>query len=113
MKKLFLLLLLTLIVACSGSTSFVEDATAADWIWGIEELSSGSVRVWLRHDNLAGYCSADPELAKEIKDYIGEFVLIHYESTRWTNEGCARLPTGVDTSTPIFKITDIEPLPGE
>jgi hypothetical protein len=79
-------------------------------------MRSGAVRAWLAHDDIAGYCTGDPELVKRIKEYNGERVRLTYRRQKWSDEespnffgteGCTSLLSG-GTSTAIFKIVDIE-----
>ncbi len=116
----FFLLLIGLVAIFSNPVSSrVARAEAVDWVWGVEELESGAARIWLRYDDIAGYCTADPQLTNLAKDAAGERVKITFESVRWRSEedkratGCSRLMTGSESSTPIFKLTGIEILGGE
>lgn len=118
MKKLLWVLLLVVLAGCvpaDQTGSFVVRAEAVDWVWGVEELGSGAARIWLRHDDIAGYCTADPTLAAIAKDTAGEMVKITFEQIRWRDDesgytsGCSRLSSG-ESSTPIFKLTAIERL---
>jgi hypothetical protein len=118
MKKLFLILVLgVLISACYPAGSDVTHAEAVDYVWGYEELRSGAVRVWLRYDNIAGYCTSDSSLASKAKELNGRLVTITFETVHrgdneagrlWKETGCNRLRTGSESSTPIFRMTDIE-----
>lgn len=121
MKKAALLILIFVLMGCEAasiesSSGFVVRAEAVDWIWGVEELGSGAARIWLRNDDIAGYCTADPTLAAQAKDMAGELVKITFEQVRWNSTengystGCSRLSTGYEQSTPIFKLTGIERL---
>lgn len=108
------------LISCEVSpASDVVHAEAVDWIWGYEELRSGSVRVWLRYDDVAGYCTGSKELVKLAKEHNGELVRIEFATSKWADkespnffstEGCSKLTTGTDSSTPIFKILSIEPV---
>jgi len=114
-----LMLLALALVSCNPSGR-VERAVAWDWVWGLEYLESGSVRVWFRHDNIAGYCTGDPALVEQIVELGGQPVEFEFERVDWASEenpgfsgvsGCSSLSTGTDSSTPIFKITSIELAP--
>lgn len=111
-----LLLSIALVNTSCFAGSDVVHAEAVDWVWGFEELRSGATRVWLRHDNIAGYCTSDPALASIAKEANGDKVLIAFKSMKyaddenWNSSGCNRLSTGTESSTPIFKITDIRVL---
>lgn len=108
------ILFVGLLSSCTSPGSDVVDAAAVDWLWGVENLRSGATRAWLRYDDIAGYCTSDPEIARELNDYIGEKVLLRFETKKWTddesgyNSGCNNLPTGAESSTPIFRITSVE-----
>ncbi len=107
------------LVSCIPSAR-VKKATAWDWVWGLEEMESGAVRVWFRHDNIAGYCTGDPELVKQLQELGGMPVEFNFETKDWADEespnffgtaGCSNLSTGSESSTPIFKITAVKHAP--
>lgn len=108
----------TMLTACdyASPSRDVIHAEAVDELWGYEEMRSGAVRAWLAHDDLAGYCTGDPELIKRIKEYNGERVRLTFRRQKWSDEespgffsttGCTSLYTGGGTII-IFKIVDIE-----
>lgn len=118
-KQLFILVIALVLLGLVGCrASNVVSATAVDWVWGVEELESGAVRVWLRYDDLAGYCTADQQLAAQAKEMTGELVKITFVSRHpgddeysfWGASGCDKLYLGSESSTPIFKLTSIERL---
>ena len=112
-KVKYFVLIVILLAACSSPSTRVVRATATDWVWGVEELASGAARVWLRHDNLAGYCTTDIQLVAQVKEMEGKLVRIEFVSRKyadgesWGATGCSRLATGAESSTPIFKLTGI------
>jgi hypothetical protein len=97
-----------------SASSQVVDAWAVDKIFSVEILRSGALRLWLEDDNIAGYCTSDPVLIERAKELVGYEVEIHYVTTligdneAWNATGCAKLYTGAESSTPIFKITGVE-----
>lgn len=125
MKKygLILIILLSLftLVACDTwfASTHVIDAVAVDGLWGYEKLRSGAIRIWLEDDQIAGYCTSDPELAEKVMGLEGYTVKIHYETVgaldkeAWNASGCSRLSLGTESSTPIFRLTSIERFSGE
>jgi len=114
------ILLLATIFGCRpiGGSDVIR-AEAVDWVWGYEELRSGATRAWLRHDDIAGYCTSDEHLGSLIREYNGQMVVLEFKSSRWTGSeswnttGCNRLSTGSDSSTPIFLITGIRKWDGD
>lgn len=118
-KAIVTILMVTFAFISTGCDAYkVRGATAWDWVWGVEPLESGAYRVWLRHDNIAGYCTADPELIEEVKELGGQPVVITYDHVDWDDEeanngllgnsGCGKLSTGTESSTPIFQLTSIK-----
>ncbi len=122
-KRVWLVVLFVLVSivfsGCLPRSVVVEKSLAQDWIWGTEILGSGASRVWFRYDNIAGYCTSDPDLAQKVIDLMGEEVEFSFKTKRpqddesWNRSGCARLSTGTDSSTPIFKLTCVEIVGGE
>lgn len=122
MKKsnlLVLVIILIVLAACSGRAGVVRNGVLRDTIFSVEEIENGTWRIWVTHDDVAGYCTADEELGKEAMDLILEHdgeVLIFFETplpgeaeySFWHDSKCGDISTGYEESTAMFMVTGIQ-----
>lgn len=120
MKKLLILSLL-LLTACAGHR--VTDGVIRDTLFSVEETKNGFIRIWMTHDDIAGYCTNDLELGKKAMDILKEHdgeVLVYFrdiqagdpELSWWDKSDCGTIVTGSDSSTHMFMFYDISRVPG-
>jgi hypothetical protein len=101
----------------------VRKGTARDYIFSVEPLNSGAVRVWLRSDSLAAYCATNPALASKFTDALENWngeVLVTYHSLspveqkarEWTLSGCGTFSGTNASAFEIFNVDDVKLVPG-
>ena len=83
----------------------------------VEETANGHHHVWFTHDDVAGYCSAIPEIGEEAKSLLeehdGEVVatfrsitVFDKEASWWDRSECGSISSGEGT-TEMFLLTSI------
>jgi len=116
-KKLlvcFLLLALT-VSACLGYR--VAEGTLRDTIFSVEQTRNGNWRVFMTHDDVAGYCTNNQELGEKAYDLLMEHdgeVILKFRSIKaddeayswWSASDCGTVTTG-DSSMAMFLMEDI------
>jgi hypothetical protein len=101
----------------------VRRGMARDYIFSVEPLNNGAVRVWLRSDSLAAYCATNPALASKFNDALQNWngeVLVTYHSLspveqkarEWTLSGCGTFSGTNASSFEVFSVDDMKLVPG-
>lgn len=99
----------------------VTDGVLRDTIFSVEEIANGYYRIWMTHDDIAGYCAQTPELGQEamtlLQEHGGEVVVTFRditvadkEASWWDSSECGTVAGG-DSTTHMFVFTDIEAVP--
>ena len=101
----------------------VRKGTARDYIFSVEPLQNGAVRVWLRSDNLAAYCVTNRTLASKFTDALENWngeVLVNYHSlgpveqkaSEWVLAGCGTFSNTNASSFELFSVDDMKLVSG-
>ena len=118
-RLLFGLVIALVLQAPSCGGTQVRNGTARDTLWGVEPVVNGNVRIFLTHDDVAGYCTSDPALAEEVQDilenHLGEVIITYSDITKedkeaawYANSACGSIVTGSDGgSMKMFRLTAI------
>ena len=122
MKKTVVILVLLVAVLLAGCDKDkprrVKGGQLRDTIFSVEVTYNGCTRVWMTHDDIAGYCTCDAELGARARDLMLEHsgeVLMTFkaiekndpEYTGWDKSDCGSIKTGEDSYTPMFLMQDI------
>lgn len=114
----FILLLTSfLLMSCKGVQ--VEKGVLRDTIFSVEDMYNGSTRVWMTHDDIAGYCTLDPQIGQMAHELLAEhdgevilefqWVISGEERSFWHRSDCGEVSSG-GGSTEMFRIIDIYPV---
>lgn len=121
MKKATLLTLIALVVLLGCIAHRVKNAYLRDTLFSVEETENGYWRIWLTHDDIAGYCTGDADLGKKalllLREHSGEVIVefrdIKVESdpeySWWDRSDCGTVYSG-GNSTQMFLFTAIYPV---
>ena len=116
--KRFIALILVASVLLGCTAHRVKTAYLRDTLFSVEETENGYWRIWMTHDDIAGYCTQDVELGQSaltlLQEHSGEVVvefrdikgLSDAEFSWWDNSDCGSIYTG-DSSTKMFLFTDV------
>lgn len=119
MEKLAVILLALALTLTSCLGYRVKEGTLRDTLFSVEQTRAGAYRIFVTHDDVAGYCTYDKETGEKAMDLLhnhnGE-VLITF---RFINEGDSEwdLWNGSDCKTTssediyMFLMQDIEAVP--
>jgi hypothetical protein len=120
MKKILLFVAMSIIL-CGCEYYYVEDGVLRDTLFSVEETNNGYWRIWLTHDDIAGYCTDDVALGKRalslLKEHDGE-VLVEFKDIPpgddmydwWNRSDCGTIYSGGGSSH-IFMLIDVTPVP--
>lgn len=111
------LLILVLVILCACTPYRVKQATLRDTLFSVEQTNNGAWRVYVTHDDVAGYCTTDDELGERAYDLLFEHdgeVLIEFrainesdtEYSFWGSSECGSVESGGS----MFLIENIAPV---
>jgi hypothetical protein len=117
-RRWYLWLLIVMLVACKGK--IVVEAGLRDIQFSYEEQKNGLGQVWVRHDDVASYCTADEvlqEKARWLNDHYFGLTRVSYRTITtndpeydgfWDpNDGCGKIGSADSSHTEPFLMTDI------
>jgi len=119
-RILVILLVLTLFTAACNAHR-VRSGTLRDTIFSVEETNNGYYRVWMTHDDIAGYCTQNRETGQYalhlLRNHNGE-VLLDFRSINegdpehswWNSSDCGSISSG-DSTTAMFYLVSVVPVP--
>ena len=78
--KKYLVVLFMLLFAITACTRHrVKSGVLRDTLFSVEETNNGYWRIWMTHDDIAGYCTNSEELGKQalslLQEHNGEVVV--------------------------------------
>lgn len=87
--KLILILVLVSLLMSGCYANAVRTGTLRDTLFSVEETNDGAWRVFMTHDDVAGYCTLDSELGQEAHNLLLEHdgeVMVEFTSIKLTDE---------------------------
>lgn len=114
MKKVILVILAVLLTGCMGYR--IQDATARDTLFSVEQSGNGAYRIWLTHDDVSGYCTYDKDMGERALDILenhnGEVVItfrsINETDPEWSLWNSSDCKTTEATDAKMWLLKSIE-----
>ena len=104
---------LLLLAACSPNRITGRNpATLRDQIFSVEPRQNGTVSIWMVHDNVGTYCTANRELIDEINTIFRSSdpsAYVSYRTMQVGDPACGQEGDS-DSGFHTYLITDIEPV---
>lgn len=104
---------LLLLAACSPNRITGRNpATLRDQIFSVEPRQNGTVSIWMVHDNVGTYCTANGDLINEINTIFRSAdpsAYVSYRTMQIGDPACGQ-EGDADSGFHTYLITDIEPV---
>ena len=107
------IIVLLLLAACSPNRITGRNpATLRDQIFSVEPRQNGTVSIWMVHDNVGTYCTANGDLIKEINTIFRSAdpsAYVSYRTMQIGDPACGQ-EGDADSGFHTYLITAIEPV---
>ena len=106
-------LVLVLIAACSpNKITGRNPATLRDQIFSVEPRQNGTVTIWMVHDNIGTYCTANGDLINEINTIFHSkdpSAYVSYRTFQFGDPACGQ-EGDANSGFHTYLITDVQPV---
>lgn len=118
----YTVLVAAMLLLCTGCYAhYVTNGVLRDTLFSVEVTQNGNWRIWLTHDDVAGYCTNDAGLGRNalslLEEHDGE-VIVEFKDIKlgdeayswWDSSDCGTVYSGGGTAH-MFMLLSITPVP--